>query len=37
VSVADDGSEKLNVLQMVKLGMSNPRELVQEVLRLPLK
>jgi len=37
MSVDEDGQKKLQFMQVVKLGMSNPKELVQEVLKLPLK
>ena len=37
MTVSDDGEKKLNVMQMVSLLRTNPKGLVQEVLRLPLK
>lgn len=37
MTVNQDGEEKLNFMQMAMMGMKNPKGLVQEVLRLPLK
>ena len=37
MTVTDEGEKKLNVMQMVTMLRTNPKGLVQEVLRLPLK
>ena len=33
----EDGEEKLKPMQMIMLGLKDPKMLIQEVLRLPLK
>jgi len=35
--INEDGEEKLNPMQMIMLGMKDPKMLIQEVLRLPIK